>query len=101
MAKREKRDRQNNTESSRETIKTTEKQQDGEGRVVFHAGLVSRPTLKLLHLFTVQFSSELQPQSTTWSPFKVNVTDCAGSAEATLLGASIAFYPLGYEVKQT
>lgn len=49
----ERKRRQTKQHSGRETIKSTEKHQDREGRVVFHAGLLSRPTLKLLHLFTV------------------------------------------------
>lgn len=61
--------------------------QDREGRVGFHAGLESGPTLKSPHLFTVWFSSDFQPHSETWSPFKGDVIDC------TCL--------LGYETKPT
>lgn len=50
---RKKREMDKTTQSSRERIKNTEKRQDREGDVCFHTGLPSRPTLKLLHLFTV------------------------------------------------
>lgn len=75
---REKRDRRNNTERQRNNKKYRETpRQRGS------CGLLSRPTLKLLHLFTVQSSSELQPQSTTRSPFKVRVIDCRGKRRCT------------------
>lgn len=67
------------------------KVQDGGGHMGSHTGLLRRSTLKLLPLFTVSFSSELQLQSERRRRFKGSAIGWARRARGAPLHACV--YP--------